>query len=733
MNRLSLAVGVSVSALVALPASARAQTAGVIADANIPGRPTPNIGTAYNDLSGDGITIAGVLRVDATTHNAYRITASGYEALPGVDGHNYVIAWGVSDNGSVIVGYSAAGSSTRGTAVLWEGATRTTLGHLATTTAFQNSVAYAVSGDGTVAVGASVTDTAALHAVRWVSKGAPQDIQSSGFSASSARSVSRDGSVIVGEAHGAVLANEAFVWTAADGMIGLGVLPADVGKSFAGSFATDVSADGTTVVGYSKGGNGDYAQAFKWTRQGGLSALNLLPSGQDGKALGVNADGSVIVGSATSPSPAVPTIQGVSAVRWTAGGVQQVADWLTANGVSVGSNTFTDAVAVSDDGNVLIGTGQINGTTQEYIARVVPASTGGGNTGGNTGGDTGGGTGTGTGTGGNTGGGSGTDTGGNTGNTGGTGFIGMVDYLYSVSQSGGVTFQNIINAANVTLFGAHHRPLMDAVRQQGSCAWLTGDFAGSGRNDRRNYSGEAGLCHDFGDSVRIGFGGGADRTELTTGLGGKTVSDGYHLVGEIDVKPAGTPILLSVLGYYGDWNVTIDRAYLNGAVIDHSTGRTNARSWAVRGRLDWQDAVRFNARSSLSPYLAYTHLRTTMDGYVEAGGGFPMALGRVAANLDETRLGAVAKAGVTDKVKLQASGEWVHRFDRAQAALSGTIIGAATFAAVAPSRREDWGRLGLDLDIGLGKRAILNFSGHAMIGHGEDARMSGSVGLRYAF
>ncbi|WP_288115343.1 autotransporter domain-containing protein [Novosphingobium sp.] len=724
-------------AVLSMPAPAFAQSAGITGDAAIAGRPAQLLGVGFEDLSGDGNTIAATVRMDATTYRAYRVTATGFEALPGVSGDAYVLARGVSDNGSVIVGSSAATFSSRGSAVVWGGTTLTVLDHLSSAAATQNSVAYAVSGNGRVIVGASAATGGGLRAVRWTDKGAPQDLQgTANFSSSSARSTSRDGSVIVGEANSTRLANEAFVWTAEGGMVGLGVLPGDAGGAFPASFAADVSADGSTVVGFSKGGNGDNSQAIKWTRAGGMTGLGFLPSGQSSRALGVNADGSVIVGYSTRPSSVVPSIQDTVAVRWTASGIQTIADWLSANSVAVGSNTFTEATAVSDDGRVVIGEGQINGTTQQFIARIVaPASDGttdGGSTGG---GSTGGGTTDGGSSGGTTDGSTGGSTDGSAGggSTGGGGFIGMLDYLQSVSQSGGVTFQNVINAASVTLFGAHHRPLTDFAQDGRTCAWATGDIAGSSRNNRRNYSAELGLCHDFGETVRVGIGGGADRTELDLALGGRTVMDGWHMVGEIDVKPANGPVGLSVLGYYGDWRVNIDRAYANAATIDHSRGRTKARVWAVRGRIDWQDALSLGEGAGISPYLAYTHLDASMDGYTETGGGFPLTLGKTGARLDETRLGAAAAFRLGKMTRLRAAGEWVHRFGEARPALAGTIIGVGAFATVAPGQQRDWGRLGLDLDFALGRGVLLNLSGHVMAGQGEDARAGGSVSLRIAF
>src|SRR5688572_5837591 len=65
------------------------------------------------------------------------------------------------------------------------------------------------------------------------------------------------------------------------------------------SIATAVSADGSTVVGYSFSTSG--FEAFRWTSGGGMVGLGDLPGGAfRSEAHGVSADGSVIVGYSTS-------------------------------------------------------------------------------------------------------------------------------------------------------------------------------------------------------------------------------------------------------------------------------------------------------------------------------------------------------------------------------------------------------------------------------------------------
>lgn len=717
--------GVSVAALCAGTAGF-AQQVGVVSDGAIAGRPAGIIGTAFMDLSPDGQGVAATVRLDTYTWRAYRVTAAGFEALPGRPGDASVEAWGIADDGTV-VGGSRPDYAARGVAVIWHGTTLTELGHLATNTALQNSIAYGISGDGRVAVGASIPDSYGLHAVRWVDGGPAEDLNGGGFVASQARRASRDGSVIVGSGSTATRATEAFVWHAGQGMQALGVLPRHEGMQYSASLATDVSADGRVVVGVSSDVTGN-GEAFRWTEAGGLQGLGRLPDGNDSRALATNGDGSVIVGSARRPSQWVPTLQDTVAMRWTeADGMGTVADWLGASGVAVGEDSFTDAVAISDAGDVVIGTGQINGTTQQYIARVTPGD-GGGDTGGGDGGDGGGDTGGGDG-GGDGGGSGGGDTGG--GGGGGTGVIGLDEYRATLAGAG-VATDGVIGAAGMTLFGAHHRPLTDFPQASKTCSWVTGDL-GAGKDNRRIYSAEAGLCADLGPSVRAGIGAGVDRTETDLALGGTSAATGRHLVAELDFRPAGTPFTYSLTGYRADWELDLDRAYRNGGGIDHSRGKTSADVRALRLRADWAEMLRFGEGQSFSPWIAFTTGTAHVRGYTETGGAFPMQVAARDSDFDEARLGGRFGFRVNETARAQLTGEWVHRFNGAPPAMTGTILGIGAVSAAVPAPARDWGRIGVDLDVTLAPSTLLSFSGSTMIGNGSDAQLAGSVSLRVEF
>ena len=92
--------------------------------------------------------------------------------------------------------------------------------------------------------------------------------------------------------------SEAFRWTASTGAVGLGLLPGALG-----SYATAVSSNGSTAVGYVQryGDIGD--EAFRWTAATGMRGLGWLPGDNESEALAVNANGRVIVGVAASWAP----------------------------------------------------------------------------------------------------------------------------------------------------------------------------------------------------------------------------------------------------------------------------------------------------------------------------------------------------------------------------------------------------------------------------------------------
>ncbi len=161
---------------------------------------------------------------------------------------------------------------------------------------------------------------------------------------SAASDVSADGTTVVGVAFNASNQSRAAYWTPLTGMIDLGTLD---GES---SYAYGVSADGVVVVGQAS--NGSHARAFRWTPATGMQDIGTL-GGCCGEARGVSADGSVIVGHATNAS------EQPRAFRWTpTSGMQDIGS--LPNAISVA------AFGVSANGSVVVGIVEYRFSSQAF-------------------------------------------------------------------------------------------------------------------------------------------------------------------------------------------------------------------------------------------------------------------------------------------------------------------------------------------------------------------------------
>jgi probable HAF family extracellular repeat protein len=119
------------------------------------------------------------------------------------------------------------------------------------------SIAIAISGDGTVVVGEATDASGFWRAFRWTASTGMVDIGTLGGPESAAYAVNQDGSVIVGTALSSELSdsNESFIWTASTGMQDLRTVLQSNGVHSADTWvtlesATGVSADGTVITGY---------------------------------------------------------------------------------------------------------------------------------------------------------------------------------------------------------------------------------------------------------------------------------------------------------------------------------------------------------------------------------------------------------------------------------------------------------------------------------------------------
>lgn len=300
---------------------------------------------AYS-VSLNGTVVGRAVNADGYWH-AFRWTPSGGMQDLGTLGGQESGASGISSDGSVIVG-GATLPDGHWRAFRW---TRTTgMINLGTLPESPNSEAWGVSEDGSVIVGQSG------HAFRWTDRGM-QDLGTLGGNVSIAYSVSGNGSIVVGGSWRNAT-HHAFRWDQAGGMRDLGTL----GGSWSSAYA--ISADGSVIVGWAHDTT-DLARAVRWTAAGDIQDLG-APRVAGSTAYSVSADGSIIVGYFSVP-------QEVRAFRWTFAGGMEDLNVVYAALLPTGSSLYL-ARAVSSDGRYIVGTGYnaATGRTEGFLLDTVP-------------------------------------------------------------------------------------------------------------------------------------------------------------------------------------------------------------------------------------------------------------------------------------------------------------------------------------------------------------------------
>ncbi len=206
----------------------------------------PEILTSYaNATNLDGSVIVGTFHLQ----NAFRWTqGSGMQALGALPEslHAYSEAYGVSHDGSVIVGTSDDEIG-YGRAVAWVGGS---IVELPTPSELERSVATVVT---MTSGGPIIAGYDGQHAVRWT----PSGVDVLGLGDAFPTGISADGNVIVGNWSSwykqgeFLLGGSGFIWTPSSGMVDLSTY---LGTGRPLNNIVGVSADGRTIVGFDSSG-----------------------------------------------------------------------------------------------------------------------------------------------------------------------------------------------------------------------------------------------------------------------------------------------------------------------------------------------------------------------------------------------------------------------------------------------------------------------------------------------
>ena len=294
-----------------------------------------NRSTAWG-VSRDGSVVIGTISY-SSYDLAFRWTAAGMEVLnvPGSD----PMPWGISWDGSVIVGRSIhyiwyyrgfIWTADRGV-------------RMVDCSGFDSTSCYGISGNGLIVVGGSSSPT-----YGWIGPlGSPCNLI--GCARSSLLDASYDGSVAAGFC-GYNGSRRAIIYRRATGTVQqLGLPP-----GYPEAFAWSISGDGSVVIGITfSSPDWDPTGAFYWTESEGARVLSTLGGAKSWVFKGISVDGSVIVGASQNAAGEW------RAVRWRrVQGQYRIEDLNQTYAASLANGSvLRSAHGMSPDGRYIVGWG----------------------------------------------------------------------------------------------------------------------------------------------------------------------------------------------------------------------------------------------------------------------------------------------------------------------------------------------------------------------------------------
>lgn len=260
---------------------------------------------------------------------------------------------GISDDGLIVSGHSRAISdSYENQGFFWmESTGMIPIGNPPLIQGSPSGRASDISGDGLVMTGKTKFNVIGYAGFTWHQSSGflPLKPMIDGYAAES-YATNGDGSVSVGQSRfggyvGMYSYEEGTVWLPgqADGQ-GVGLFP-----SGPQSTALGVSRDGTVVVGEALRPTDEGQTAFRWDQTDGFVSLGDLPGGYHfSRANAANEDGSIIVGYGTASFSTAGFNVDHRACYWDSHGVHELPNF-------AGSSGVTEATDISPDGRFIVG------------------------------------------------------------------------------------------------------------------------------------------------------------------------------------------------------------------------------------------------------------------------------------------------------------------------------------------------------------------------------------------
>ena len=280
----------------------------------------------------------------------------------------------------------------------------------------------------------------------------------------------------------------------------------------------------------------------------------------------------------------------------------------------------------------------------------------------------------------------------------------------STANAGGLVLSSISTVLN----GAHSRPLSRLVAKGEKTGWVAGDLGVDHHDSRDGDLGlaEVGFGYHFG-RVQMNIALGKTWSDQDTFQGGSINADGKFVMVEGIIPVTRFDGLHATITGYGHWgDVDVKRGYLNAGLPDFSTASPDSRTWGLRARLDWQNALSWNS-ADFTPYLGLSFSDSHLDSFTETGGAFPARFDSRDEEVTELRVGANSEYPLfNNRAKLLGNLEVAHRFDDQGSQTSGELIGLFGFDLPGQDYDQDWIKAGIGIEGELGKgKASLMLNG----------------------
>ena len=314
-------------------------------------------GATATATNSNGTVVVG----DVGSEHFMWTASSGVTLIGGVGPQGYGGQTGVNAAGTLISGTRINPQTGLGELSIYEIAaqTWTSYGGIGGSSGSSTSSAWGMSSDGSTVVGLGWVNAGSAHAIRYDTANGMFDLGSTvSGSSSRANACNADGSIIAGWQDATNGFRQAAVWTN-----GVQELLTHNGGGLA-SEAGCISGDGIWVGG---GGNSNNNyQAYRWSSSTGISAIGPAPvNGWRGSTTSISHDGSTIVGF-YRPWPAPATL-GNGFIYTDSDGMQDLTLLATSLGMDLQGRTLALPLGISADGSTVVG---IDNTGSGFVVRL---------------------------------------------------------------------------------------------------------------------------------------------------------------------------------------------------------------------------------------------------------------------------------------------------------------------------------------------------------------------------